>query len=375
MIPNTPDQHPDNLSLMQWLPTELWQSIFRHVDTSPKNLTLVCRQFLEAWRAGVLGVYVHVPSAHALNFLLEERFNHFPNLRFVVLNDNESYDEREPIARPLGPRQPGISLRLRLSNQVRPSDALAVLGQQPQLAAMVTHATTFGGVCGFEEVWALVSALPRLSVLKLSWHRDFGDDNLRRLATLPALRHLSLAICKPFTGEGLAALMGPDSPIESLAILYSKLEGTNLVHIAGSPRLHTLALAGSPGVQADHLVHLGSCPSIKRFMFQKASQINAMHLASLVTQLPSLEWLDLSHCIGMDEEALLALAPLRQLRYLNLIGCAQVSEEAVHQLAASLPALTEVAAQRLVRTSAQDLGPLRNAQGQPVTVTEQPRKL
>lgn len=377
MIPETLDSNPNPLPLMQLLPTELWQTIIRHANISPEDFKLVCQQFLQAWRTGVVAVYVHVPSGHALSFLQEERFNHFPNLRFVVLTGVKFDDAREQIARPLGPQQPRISFRLRLPRRLPPREVLAVLNQYPQLAAMVTHVSLEGGRFRFGDVAALLSALPQLSALELSGYDDLGDDELRFLATLPALRHLTLDHCMFFKGEGLARLMGPSSPIESLVLQMCSMKSKHLAHIAGTPGLHTLGLqlALSFEAGANDLVHLGSCPSIKRFMLGVYGLIEAEHMTSLVAKLPSLEWLDLSSCVFGDDEVLLALAPLQQLRYLNLYRADRCfSEEAVCQLAALLPELTEITISPPTSMLSLNLGTVRNAQGQPVTITTQARK-
>jgi len=381
MINDTPDdahahhQHPGNALPMVPLPTDLWQAVFQFVDTNPKALGLVSRQFLRAWRAGVIGVYVHIPSHHHLGFLLEEKFNHFPNLKFVDLNDNDAYVVRDPSARAAALAQPGLSLRLTLSSQIRPPEATVFLKEHPQLAALVTHVTTFSGKNPFEETWELVNFLPNLSSLRLTCCADLSDDALRRLASLPALTQLSMVMCKPFTGEGLDALMGQHTRLQSLSVFYCKLQGEHLAHLAQSQRLRKLALVGCVNLKPQDLIHLGQCTALNQLCIRENPQIDGAGLDILAQQLPQLETLDISYCTGLDDDTLWSLAPLHQLSYINLLGCPQITLEAVHQLAGVLPEITEISAGQLISSTGDRPDPPVNAKRQPVVITDKGRHL
>lgn len=372
MSPDPADASPPALPLV---PTDVWRQVVAHLDITDKQVAQVSRQFLAAWRSGVLGVYVHIPCTHAMAFLLDDRFATFPHLKFVAMDDSDACLARDPLALADAQQRPGLSLRLNLSTQVRPRQALELLAPHPWLARLVSQLGTLAGCGRFDDVWALVAALPSLARLKLTAYADLGDESLRRLATRGALRHLTLTMCQPFSGEGLAALMGPDSAIESLALLHTSLAGEHLRHLAGSPRLARLSLAGAQGVAPAHLAPLGHCPALTELLLREHPHLNAEGLRVLCAGQAPLQRLDLSYCPDIDDTAVLALAPLRRLRHLVLMGCARVTLDAVAQLAAQLPELSEVSAHHLAGYHLA-LGPdraLHNANGQPVLISGRTR--
>lgn len=375
MISNADHDHPPNDPVLPLVSNDLWQAIFRHLDINANEVALVSKQFLAAWRAGVVGVYVHIPKAHALGFLLEDRFNSFPNLRFVDLSDNSTYVQRMPGAREVALARPGISLQLKLTSRVHLGEVVAFFARYPRWAAAVTQVAVFAGNKEFAQAWALIRLLPNLVGLRLSGFADLTDDHLRALCCLPSLRQLAVLMSPRFTGEGLNAMADPDCGIESLELRHCALSGDQLHHLSNNPRLQRLMLACCRRIQPQDLFHLHSLPALKVLSVRENALLDNAALKLLAEQLPQLEVLDIGYCGSIDDEGIAELARLQQLNYLSLLGCCRFSEQAVHQLAAKLPALTEIAAHRLLNTTGEAMGVPRNAKGQAVAMTSMPREL
>lgn len=357
------------------IPTELWQTIFGHLGINASDVAQVSKQFLAAWRTGVVGVRVHIPRAHSLSFLLEDHFNSFPNLKFVDLCDNNAYFSRTPSARELALTRPFISLHLTLTSHIRLSDVAAFLAQHPRWAAAVTQVSIFASHSGFAPAWALIRLLPNLVTLRLSGFSDVTDDRLRDLCRLPSLRQLAVIMCTGFTGEGLDAMAHPDSGIQSLELRHTSLSGDQLAHLSQHPELQKLTLAGCSLVKSQDLCHLRSMPALKVLSLRENPQFDDAGLKLLAAQLPQLEMLDIAYCGSVGNAGLGELVKLQQLSYLSLLGCCRFSEQAVHELAAQLPALTEVAAHRLLNMTGETMGVPRNAKDQPVTMTTSHRAI
>jgi hypothetical protein len=375
MISDIDNHQAPSAPVLPLLPNDLWQAILRHLDINANEVALVSQQFLAAWRAGVVGVYVHIPRAHALSFLLEDRFNAFPNLKFVDLSDNRLYRLRHPGERELALARPGISLQLTLTSRVRLAEVTAFFAQHPRWAAAVTQVAVFAGNNDFAQAWALIRLLPNLVSLRLSGFADLTDDHLRALCCLPSLRQLAVLMSSRFTGEGLDAIADPDCGIQSLEFRHCALSGDHLHHLSNNPRLHRLMLVGCRRLKPQDLCHLHSLPALKLLSVRENAQLDNAGLKLLAERLPQLEVLDIGYCGSIGDEGLAELARLQQLNYLSLLGCCRFSEQAVHELAAKLPALTEIAAHRLLNTTGEPMGAPRNAKNQAVDISSVPPEL
>lgn len=355
------------------LPNDTWQHIFQFLDVDQKDIALVSQQFLRAWRAGVVGVYIQIPPGHYLSFLTEQQYNNFPNLKFADVADDSVYQVEGSSPRDVSLRSPGLSLHLTFSRSGLVREAKTLLAEHPRLAALVTRATFASGGHAFEDCWQLASVLPNLHTIKLHFCKDVPDTALQRLAELPSLTSLSLFDCAPFEGSGLQALVGAGTRLHSLSIGYGHFEGEHLRHLPQSTTLRELAITGCTSLQPAHLESVGACSAIDSLSLKENPLLDAECLASLAKGTTHLKELDISYCPNITDDALMALAPMSELVRLNLIGCGQVSAEGIRQLASQLPQLREVTAYKPLGHTEDKAPPLFNANGEPVAIALEKR--
>lgn len=370
----TPDATPDTAPRPP-VPIEVWQTVFRHLGADDKGVALVSRRFLAAWRAGVVALKIRLADGSALGALLREDFRHYPDLRFARAISADLWGERLLSAPTPARSDPGLALQLELTTHINLRDAVSALRQHPEAAPLVTHISALGSRRLNAEFVDLLPRLPRLVHLDLLFYQDLDDQALIELADLPALRHLGLASCQPFEGAALRHLVGPTRAIGSLELRHSRLQGMHLRHLAGQPGLHRLVLAGCPRLTLDDLDPLADCAQLAQLSLAFNDWVNAQALRRLAQRCPALQALDLSCCDGLDDEAILALAPLASLRRLDLWACDSLSPDGVRALAARLPALTEVMCAPHIAhpphpphsTGPEADAPVRNASGQVVS--------
>lgn len=351
MIPDTSDtsdtsetsESPDTRDLAPALPTEVWSRVMDYLDPWSRSVARVSRQFMAAWRAGVVGLHVQLPEGHPLAFLRQERFNRYPNLKFVILNETaiQSDFDREPGAHALALQRPGVSLRLTLWRRLSANTLLGALRDSPELAAMVSH-LTFALQSHQNDILALVQALPRLLSLHINCCHSMSEGGLRQLLGRPGLQHLVLFGCKDLSGSGLQALTEPGCTVRSLGIEGTPLTNEQLLALAQAPQLEKLELAACSGLRAEGIAHLANSPSLRHLSLRRNQWLNADCLHQLGGLRQRLQRLSLSDCPRVDDTALAALQGMDQLRYLNLRGCGHVTLPALQSLASTLPALQAV---------------------------------
>lgn len=357
------------------LPTEVWERILALLPKDKKRVSLVCKQFLHAMRAGVLSVSVPIPRGHSLSFLLTERFNNFPGLRFV---DIETLDpgrrhpsrKRKRAEMDLLPVRQRTCMGLRLQSVGWVREAVTVANQQPDLAAMVTHVSIPGEIndIAFDDVWPLLERLPNLLRLELIGVKGLTDDRLRRLATLPTLRHLKLNGCHDFTGEAMDALISPACGLQSLVLRRcDAFDSQHLSRLTPSPHLQKLVLAGCDRVQTQHLKALGQCEALKHLALRFVP-ITEAEVRQLAQFLPQLERLGLASSEDLTADTIAAVAEMNKLQRLELQGQSRLSLPAVFSLVSKLPELSEFACPGFSWKSNNDPGKLLNARGQEVVL-------
>ncbi len=155
-----------------------------------------------------------------------------------------------------------------------------------------------------------------------------GGFSLAPLASLPALRHLTLtrsdlkgSVRRDLRGlEGCAAL-------ESLLIPHSS-RLTDLSALAGLPRLSALQLEDCR--YADSLAPLAAIPTLHTLLLGEVSDLSTLAGAERITRLailsgtlsdlsvlstlPALQEVAIGHCSSLNREALVSLTRLPNLR-------------------------------------------------------------
>ena len=367
MVPTSDTHQPPKNSAALVAPDTLWVAVFRYLGVDDKEVALVSQQFLAAWRAGVVGLYVHIPTEHPLSFLLDDCFNTFPNLKFVSSDSSSCTQFRHPEAREVALAQPGINLRLKLTDGISLNEMAAFFAQHANLANAVTHVQIESARQTFAQAWALISLLPNLTNLQLQQFQDLTNDQLRNVCRLPSLRQLTVIMCNNLTGEALDAMAHQDCGIESLAFIHCDQSGHELQHLLPNPKLKRLILSGNNG--ATRLYQLHPQPALKVLSLCYTDLPGSSGLEQLVERLPQLEVLDIAYCGDITDEGLAKLAKLQQLRRLDITCCFCLSEQAVHQLAAQLPELVEISIHSPQEMTRGPVGAPRNAKGQLVAMT------
>lgn len=182
---------------------------------------------------------------------------------------------------------------------------------------------------------ALPRAHPKLAVLVLDGNRRRCDAGLSALSGLPALRRLSLRAC-PDLGAALGQLSSLGS-LEHLKLDDVELAERGLSPLASLTALRSLSLAACRGLRDEHLAALAPLSEL-RALNLAASGLRGRGLANLrATRLASL---DLSGCAALDQAGLLALTELSDLERLSLAGASLRGLDLA--VLAALPRLVEL---------------------------------
>ena len=365
------------------LPSSIWRAIFQFLDPETgKAVSEASRELMHLWREGVLGLQFALPSTHPMVFLTETRFSTFPNLQFVEVAEEREFhpigrlhqDDQWALSRPA--TTAGAFMHLSICSKESLQAASRVMESHPALANMVTRLAIgsddfdFKGL-KFSDIWTMVSQLPNLMDIDINTDlhlMSITDADLRQLLTLQSLRQLGLCGAKGFNGEGLDGLSG--SSLQSLLLgNCPTLRGENLQKLALSPSLDALTLVGRlDGVSDDHLVVLGSHPSLKHIGLH-SGYLSAGALSVIAQQTSQLESLTLFDGFSIDLEGLQALQQMPNLQYLTIDRRLRVNAEEVLAWLAKMPALTELSYWDDTPDAPMDLGTPLNAKNQPIKLS------
>ncbi|MFY9341106.1 MAG: hypothetical protein WAT39_01365, partial [Planctomycetota bacterium] len=122
------------------------------------------------------------------------------------------------------------------------------------------------------------------------------DAGVRSLASLTALRSLSLASCHEMKGEGLAVLEAMPH-LEHLDLTYSGVESPAIERLPRLPSLRTLVLSHCMNFHGRSLEAVANIPGLRRLELRACTTLSAkdvLHLAKL----KELRHLDLRDCQG-----------------------------------------------------------------------------
>lgn len=214
---------------------------------------------------------------------------------------------------------------------------------------------------------AAIARLPSLCELEIACDPTLTDAGLAALAGVPALRRLSLRHCGELTATGLA-MLGSLRQLESLDLTavtgralekvermapaarratYERVQryelnvirqkgddagggcdDTVLAALAACPRLRELRLECT-AVTAAGLAKLGKIP-LRRLAFGVTAVADVESLPTTLVEL------DVSFAVGLDDEALRAIAArLPRLETLALQGCSRVTDAGLRAVLAA----------------------------------------
>ncbi|HEX4843520.1 MAG TPA: hypothetical protein VFV57_07600 [Limnobacter sp.] len=202
-----------------------------------------------------------------------------------------------------------------------------------------------------------IQDLVNLERLEMSAGTTIGDDELACLAFgLPNLRHLVLSNCGGVTGDALGTL----SDLSQLKHLelhqLNRIPGCALGYLSDCTALEHLSLTCEPQIPGldgfgifapqvnNHVMDLAGPPwqQVHHLTNLRALALNGANLGSyplaLLTQLPNLKRLDLSHCSGLEYTNPASIAGFGQLEHLTLANCDLVTDEVLQHIG-SMPNL------------------------------------
>lgn len=180
-----------------------------------------------------------------------------------------------------------------------------------------------------------LAAFPDLEVLTL-YVDDLSDRHLVRIGRLHRLKHLTLKGSPHLTGRGIAALsqledlqtlclshidIGDEAlaslsglaRLEDLWIDSPRVTDTGLIHLAPLVNLRRLSLAGT-GVRGPGLSRLAGATLLQHLNLEGTPMVDLTHVGGF----PGLRELILCDCALLSDASLTALAPLIDLRFLDL---------------------------------------------------------
>jgi len=162
------------------------------------------------------------------------------------------------------------------------------------------------------------------------WNETLSVDDLRKLKRMDALEELYLDhSC--FEDEALQPV-GQIKTLKRLTLGDTTITNAALEHLKGLSDLEVLEL-DETAISDRGLVHLSGLPKLKHLNL-RMTKISSAGLSSL-RSLP-LECLDLGFT-DMNDDAVVALASMQQLRLLRIASLRNVSPEAIIRLRAALP--------------------------------------
>ena len=161
------------------------------------------------------------------------------------------------------------------------------------------------------------------------WSTPLAGLMLRRLASLPHLRHLVFGQLPPTGFEDLRGF----KHLQSLEFDCVDGADNSLESLAGLTELTSLSFIGAR-ITGSGLPHLSGLRQLRRLELIECRQLHAADLEAL-TSLPALEVLNLRRS-SIDDSALDALKKLTQLRTLNLSET-KVTPHGKQQLGEALP--------------------------------------
>jgi Leucine-rich repeat (LRR) protein len=177
-----------------------------------------------------------------------------------------------------------------------------------------------------------LGSLKDLNRLDLSL-THISDNGLSYLAASRHLRELSLAGCKQITDAGLVHVRDLKN-LETLKLGYTDLNGAGFVYLKSLKKLAYLDLSHTK-VRSEGLQHLSGMTQLRSLHLQ-ALPIRDKAIVS-VQKLTGLEELNLAGCEHFSTKALLTLATLKNLKYLDLQGAKAGGEEAIEKLKSRIP--------------------------------------
>lgn len=363
------------------LPTDMWQEILQYLNVDNKEISYVSKQFLTAWRAGVVGIRFHLPTEYFNNRIRHRtaakmypflRYIHFANTSHPVLPQSLllTANGRAGGGGPKGKVAVGLSLYISnydsSSSRTGRSSAYRALVKFPGLAQIVTYLMVgqdrfvqdqlgfYGDSSSSDEAkepidtWQLVAQLPNLTFLEVRLHSGYSDLartalgqlknlthlRLRRAANiccetasvigrLPELRHLWLEYIDENTPQKLlASLVGEGIELETLtlhgSICHRTGFGLELCHLVKAPYLRQLTLAGTGQAGG------------KRLRFARVNW--TIHSSGQLVPLDSVEHLVLRHLVLSEGflETLTVLFP--NLHTLEVVNCEGLDCQGLMQL-------------------------------------------
>lgn len=99
------------------------------------------------------------------------------------------------------------------------------------------------------------------------------------------------------------------------------------------PKLNSLDLTGCSQFNEDDLVHLAQMKNLKNLTLAGCNRIGKVGLTNLFNLIPNLEMLDLTSCSQVDDEILSSLQNIYQLKHLILTACSNFTDAGMHELA------------------------------------------
>ena len=426
------DDTDDNALALAPYSDEVWQEIFRYLGTEDEPVSYASKQLLRAWRAGVVGLCLHLPSPlFNANFLGHQGIRTFPHLTFIHVDSGRRFTKTKAPS-PVGSQalvgaQLGLglhlSLSLNLSTPTEQQEAYRLLRQHPHLARRVTclsmndhpayaaqrrlvaQGLADGGPQHLSNLWQLVALLPHLMALDIAHFDDFSDGALAALGTSPHLTHLKIRHARHFsdatlgklggltalkclkvcdasqslTGAGLQGLLAGAAGLESLFIsgLDRHFNSDHLHCLATAQALRELTLIARGLDRLDsieisdpsQLRPLSACTSLRSLMLINASFSEAC-LRAFGTLLAQLEVLELAFCEDFTADTLPHLQALTGLKRLSLLSHDHVfTLDAIAAFASAMPALTHIGIAHDRGDDDEAVFRVLNGHGDPVDIT------
>ena len=392
------------------MPDEVCTQILQHLTNDDKQAAYVSKQFLRAWRAGVVGLRFHVPAPLSNGSLLHRQpFGNYPNLKFI-----HSANDRDDIGLPyLVGSQDLIEKQLALKIKVSVSlslyfkedreliEAYEFLKGNPELAKQVTSLS----ILTFERediFYKLLALLPNLMTLEANYIECLTDEGLKALGTSPHLAHLHLVSPPTPEGDATLAKLGQLSTLKTLNIsnawevsgawLESVVDGipgleslrlhiadenfsaSNLKYLSGAKNLQTLTLVGPKSrvngiVDADPLLPLSDCTSLVLLNLVDCPMTGSA-LAQFSEIFPHLETLNLYQKSALLGHQLSSLYGMKQLQRLCMVGeHLRIDQQDAEKLATALPMATDIRIPMGSDEARQWPIVMSNGSGNPVVIT------
>ncbi|KAJ7546630.1 hypothetical protein O6H91_08G047700 [Diphasiastrum complanatum] len=212
---------------------------------------------------------------------------------------------------------------------------------------------------------AVASGCTGLHKVDLTCCRDLSDVVLASLATsCKGLIALKMEGCELITEKGLALLGEGCSSLEELDFTDSSINDLGLKAISRCSALRILKLGFCYNISDQGLRHIGaSCYNLRDLDLYRSREIGDGGVAAVSCGCQRLKGMNLSYCPKVTDASLQSISQLRELRQLEVRGCALVTSLGLSIVAAGCKRLLELDIKRCTRID--DVGVLAVARSCP----------